>query len=262
MYTFRRWWELHGLRIGLVSLALFTAWLIRQTNGLPVLETYRWMQQIAQAVPSDAEALESARVQELRSQLQEMEQQNQQLRTLLNAPDLRSVKSVFAPVIGRSTDQWWHQLLLGQGETAGVKVGDMVSGVGGLVGRVTHVTPNTSRVLLLSDPASQVGVTVSRSRAMGYLRGQAGDQAVMVFFDKVPDIRPGDVVTTSRLSHLFPAGIPVGTVRSIDLTKSPAPEAVIEISAPISRLEWVTVYANSQRELQGAAAIGLSNGKP
>ncbi|MGF1535627.1 MAG: rod shape-determining protein MreC [Elainellaceae cyanobacterium] len=243
-------------------MALVSAWLIRQTNGLPVLETYRWMRQISQAVPSDAEALETAHVQELQSQLQEMEQQNQQLRTLLEAPKLKPVKSVFAPVIGRSTDQWWHQLLLGQGEAAGIQVGDVVAGVGGLVGRVTHVTPTTSRVLLLSDPASQVGVTISRSRAMGYLRGQAGDQAVMVLFDKVPDIRPDDVVTTSHLSHLFPAGVPVGTVRSIDLTKSPAPEAVIEISAPISRLEWVTVYANSSRELQDTGSARPSNGEP
>ncbi len=262
MYTFRRWWELHGLRLGLISLALVAAWLVRQTNGLPVLEVYRWMQQLAQAAPSDAEAIETARVRELQGQLQEMQQQNQQLRSLLDSPDLTPVDKVFAPVIGRSTDQWWHQLLLGQGKSAGVQVGDVVAGVGGLVGRVTHATPNTSRVLLLSDPASQVGVTVSRSRAMGYLRGQAGDQAVMVLFDKVPDIRPGDVVVTSRLSQLFPVGIPVGTVRSIDLTKSPAPEAVIEISSPISRLEWVTVYSNPQRDGLGTAATTPDNGNP
>ncbi|MGF1513289.1 MAG: rod shape-determining protein MreC [Elainellaceae cyanobacterium] len=261
MYTFRRWWELHGLRVGLITLALASAWLVRQTNGMPVLEVYRWMQQVVRAAPSDAEALESARVQELQSQLQEVEQQNEQLRSLLDSPDLAPVDKVFAPVIGRSTDQWWHQLLLGEGESAGIREGDMVAGTGGLVGRVTQVTPSTSRVLLLSDPASQVGVTVSRSRAMGYLRGQAGGQAVMVLFDKVPDVTPGDVVTTSRLSHLFPAGIPVGTVRSIDLTKSPAPEAIIAISAPISRLEWVTVYANSKLE-PGASAGFLERGRP
>lgn len=244
MYTFRRWWSSHGLRIGLMATALSLAWFVRQTDGLPVLELYRWVQQPLRTAPSDAEILEAARVQQLQSQLQEVQQQNQQLRSLLDYPALNDQEDVLSPVIGRSTDQWWHQILLGHGTQAGIEVGDVVSGVGGLVGRVTHVTPSTSRVLLLSDPASQVGATVSRSRAMGYLRGQAGNLAVMVLFDKVPDIKPGDAVTTSHLSHLFPTGIPIGTVRSIDLNKSPAPEAVIELTAPVSRLEWVIVRPN------------------
>jgi rod shape-determining protein MreC len=79
---------------------------------------------------------------------------------------------------------------------------------------------------------------------MGYLRGQAQNRAVMEFFDKVPDVRPGDVVSTSSFSQLFPAGLPVGRVESVDLRKSPAPEAVIELSAPISYLEWVIVAPN------------------
>jgi len=269
MYTFRRWWDLYGLRIGLVTIALSVAWLIRETNGLPVLEAYRWMAQSIQAAPSDADVIETARIQELQSQLQEMQQQNKQLRTLLDYPALSAEENVLAPVIGRSTDQWWHQILLAQGSSVGIEVGDVVGSVGGLVGRVTHVTPNTSRVLLLTDPASQVGATVSRSRAMGYLRGQAGDLAVMVLFDKVPDIRPGDAVTTSHLSHLFPAGIPIGTVRSIDLAKSPAPEALIEISSPISRLEWVVVHPNPKlipsaaaNETTDRSSAGMLNGDP
>ncbi len=110
-----------------------------------------------------------------------------------------------------------------------------------MVGRITSVAPNASRVLLISDRTSSVGVTISRSRYMGFLRGSA-DHAVMQFFDKVPDVRRGDVVATSPYSQIFPAGLPVGRVESVNLTKSPAPEAVISLSAPISYLEWVAVY--------------------
>ncbi|MEO0407548.1 MAG: rod shape-determining protein MreC [Cyanobacteria bacterium P01_A01_bin.135] len=254
MYTFRRWWSTNGLRLGLMVAALSLTWVVRQTNGLPVLELYRWIQQAFQGIPSNAEVLETARIQELQSQLQEVQQQNQQLRSLVDYPALDGQQTILSPVIGRSTDQWWHQILLGHGSRDGIEVGDVVAGTGGLVGRVSHVTPSTSRVLLLSDPASQVGATVSRSRAMGYLRGQAGNLATLVLFDKVPDIKPGDAVTTSHLSHLFPAGISIGTVRSIDLDKSPAPEALIELTAPISRLEWVVVHPNPKRataELSG-----------
>jgi rod shape-determining protein MreC len=125
-------------------------------------------------------------------------------------------------------------------------VGYIVMAPGGVVGRVTNVTPNTSRVLLLSDPSSRIGVTISRSRFMGYMRGQSTSHAVMEFFDKVPDVRRGDVVSTSSLSQLFPAGMPVGRVESVNLNKSPAPEATIELSAPVSFLEWAVVYPHAQ----------------
>jgi rod shape-determining protein MreC len=49
-------------------------------------------------------------------------------------------------------------------------------------------------------------------------------------------------VTTSSVSQLFPSGLPVGRIESLNLEKNPAPEAVIEITAPMSRLEWLMVY--------------------
>jgi rod shape-determining protein MreC len=244
MYTLRRWWDRHALRVGLISLALSTAWLIRQTQGAAIFETYQVLTRPFQSGPTRAERLENAQLQELQQRLLELESQNQRLRELLGDVSNRSGQEVIAPVIGRSSDHWWQQIILGRGSQQGVTKDAIVTGTGGLVGRVIQVTSNTSRVLLISDPSSQIGVTISRSRSMGYLRGQAQNRAVMEFFDKVPDVRPGDVVSTSSFSQLFPAGLPVGRVESVDLRKSPAPEAVIELSAPISYLEWVIVAPN------------------
>ena len=77
---------------------------------------------------------------------------------------------------------------------------------------------------------------------MGYMRGQSANRVVMEFFDKSPDVKHGDVVMTSSYSRLFPKNIPIGRIESLDLTKSPAPEAVIQLSSPISVLEWVAVH--------------------
>jgi rod shape-determining protein MreC len=77
---------------------------------------------------------------------------------------------------------------------------------------------------------------------MGFMRGQGSNRAVLQFFDKVPDVRRGDAVSTSPVSQLFPAGLAVGRVESVNLDKSPAPEAIIELTAPVSYLEWVIVY--------------------
>lgn len=246
MYTLRRWWDRHALQLVLVSLALGAAWAIRQTQGSPLFEVYQVITRPFQSAPTQAERLSDARILELQARLVELESQNQKLQELLRyaAPHPRRV--IAAPVVGRSADQWWQQVTLGRGTQAGIQVGFIVTAPGGLVGRIISVTPNTSRVLLISDPTSFLGVTVSRSRYMGFLRGSAS-HAVMQFFDKVPDVRRGDVVSTSPYSQMFPSGLPVGRVESVNLNKSPAPEAVISLSAPIPYLEWVVVYSRTQK---------------
>lgn len=247
MFTLRRWWDRHALRLGLITVALSTAWFLRQTQAGVVVEVYQLISRPFQgSAPTEMEILQDAKLRELQERVVELERQNAQLQDLLDYAATVPEDQIMAPVIGRSADHWWHQLTLGRGSNDGIEEGDIVSGTGGLVGRVVEVTPNTSRVLLVSDPESQVGVTISRTRAMGYMRGQSQNRAIIEFFDKVPDVKPGDVVSTSVFSKLFPPGLPVGRVESVNLEKSPAPEAVIQISAPISYLEWVVVSPNSK----------------
>ncbi len=244
MFTLRRWWDQYGLRSGLIVLVLTVAWLLRQTQVAFVLEIYQLLSRPFQGTPAQERVLEDVYIQELQQRLTELEVRNQEMQELLDYTASTNIEEVIAPVIGRSADHWWQQVVIGKGSQDGIQVGDVVSGIGGLVGRITHVTPNTSRVLLISDPTSQVGVTISRTRYMGFIQGQAEDRAVMEFFDKVPDVSPGDIVVTSAFSQLFPPGLPVGRVESVNLNRSPAPEAVIELSAPMSSLEWVTVISN------------------
>jgi rod shape-determining protein MreC len=245
MFMLRRWWDRHRLQIVLSSLAVGSAVLIQQTQGQLIFEAYQFLAHPFQVAPPKAAVLENAKFQELQQRLTELENQNQRLRELVGFASSTSSQGIAAPVVGRSADHWWQQILLGRGSEDGVRSGYVVTAPGGVVGRITAVTPHTSRVLLLSDPSSRVGVTISRSRFMGYMRGQSTNQAVMEFFDKLPDVRRGDVVTTSALSQLFPAGLPVGRVESVNLNKSPAPEAIIELSAPVSLLEWAMIQPHS-----------------
>lgn len=251
MYTIRRWWERYALQLMLVSLALGTAWIVRQTQGAAIFEVYQLITRPLQSEPTQAEWLSDARMLELQARIVELESQNQKLKELLDyATSEKTRQPVLAPVIGRTADNWWQHITLGRGSQAGIKVGNIVTATGGLVGRVISVTPNTSRVLLISDPTSQLGVTISRSRSMGSLRGQSTSRAVMQFFDKVPNVRRGDVVSTSPYSQIFPSGIPVGRVESVNLSKSPAPEAVVSLSAPLPYIEWVNVSPTTQTRSQ------------
>ncbi len=242
MESLRRWWGRNSLAIALGVASLSVAWAIRQTQGGLLMEIYQGVARPLGITYTPTQRLTDARVRELQIRLTDLERQNQQLQGLLDYKPLRQGSAVAAPVLGRSADHWWQQITLGRGERDSVGFGSIVVGPGGLVGRVTAVSPHASRALLISDPSSQVGVVISRSRNMGVLRGQASNRAVVEFFDKDPDVKRGDVVVTSALSSLFPAGVPIGRIETIDLNKSPAPEAQIELSVPLSYLEWVVIY--------------------
>lgn len=255
--TFRRWWDLR-LPIALLGLAVTAAWGVRQTQGAALFEVYNWVSRPFHANGSGQERLILARTQELQAQVSELEIQNQKLKELLGYVSANKTKGIVAPVIGRSADHWWQQITLARGSNDGIKADFTVMGPGGLVGRVVSVTPNTSLVLLISDPTSQLGVGITRTRHMGFMRGKGKNQAVMEFFDNVPKVKAGDVVSTSSFSQLFPAGLPVGKVISVDMNKTPAPEAVVEFSAPINSLEWAVVYPHD-KQAEAKAPEGQSS---
>lgn len=239
MYTLRRWWGRHGLQVALVGLTIGVALWIRYTQGWIVPEVYQW---IARPFETQPKELTNAKIQELQLQLLELEAQNKQIQELLGYVKDNKPKPIVAPVVGRSADRWWEHLTLGRGSEDGIQKDFTVTAPGGLVGRIVSVTANSSRVLLIGDPSFKAGVIVTRSRDMGVMRGKGDRLAQMEFFDKLPDVREGDAVMISSLSKMFPPGLPVGRVKSVNLKKSPAPEAIIELAAPISSLEWVAVY--------------------
>ncbi len=242
MDTIRSWWERYSFQTAVVTVGLGLAWFIRQTQGVVIMETYQFLSRPFQAIVSKQELLEDAQVRELRYRLTELESQNQRMKEILKVKINPTDTGVWATVIGRGADSWWNQILIGKGGNDGIKAGSVVVAPGGLVGRVTHVSPNSSQILLVSDPNSQVGVVISRSRFSGMLKGQSQNTAILEFFERDPDVKVGDIVHTSQFSTLFPENVPVGRIKSINLDKQPSPEAIVEFSTPLGLLDYVKVY--------------------
>lgn len=252
MFTVRRWWERFGTRALLTGAALGVALVIRQTQGAFLLESYQLITRPFQGSPDRVDQIKNAQTLELQQRLTELQNRNQRLEELLGFNQSQKTKGIPAPVTGRSSDNWWSHIILGRGKNQGVELNSVVMSPGGVVGRVTKLSDNASVVTLLSDAFNQVGVTVSRTRATGVIKGQSGEKAssqvVLEFFDKNVDVRRGDTVVTSSFSKKLPAGLPVGRVESVDMGKSPAPEAIIQLTAPIAALEWVSIFPNLPAE--------------
>jgi rod shape-determining protein MreC len=250
MFMLSRWWDKNALKLlGFVTVIGGT-YLALQTQSNLIYEIYNTISEPFQPRVKQQDYIKSAEIIQLQNELQELKNQNQQLKQLGGYSSSIPTKGILAPIVLRSADNWWQQIVIGRGSDDGVEIDHVVVGTGGVIGRIIAVSPNTSRVLLVSDPKSRMGVLISRTRNLGILQGTRGNQAVLQFFDKQPLVKKGDVVTTSAVSQLFPAGLSVGRIVEVNLNKSPAPEAIVEFTAPLGNLEWVNVHPHNPRAVE------------
>jgi rod shape-determining protein MreC len=255
MFTLRRWWDKNALKLGGFATAIGGTYVVLQTQSALVFEAYNYLSQPFQPKAGQIEYLKTAQVEQLQNELEELKNQNQQLKQLAKYSSSVPNKGVLAPIVLRSADNWWQQVTIGKGSVEGIAVDHIAIGIGGIVGRVVSVSPHTSRILLVSDPNSRIGVAIGRTRNMGILQGTRANQAVLQFYDKRPDVKKGDIVSTSAVSQLFPSGLGVGRVIETNLNKSPAPEAIVEFTAPLGSLEWVTVHPHNPRTVAESPAV-------
>jgi len=107
--------------------------------------------------------------------------------------------------------------LIDAGSAKGVKVGNPVINEHGLVGRIVGVSPGVSRMLLVTDVASQIPVLVDRTDARAILKGDGSDNPRLEFMRGVGSAQAGDRILSSGDGGGLPRGVPIGVVaRGID----------------------------------------------
>ncbi len=152
--------------------------------------------------------------------------ENQRLRNLLSFKENFLFKSVGARIIGYSSTHWENRLLIDRGTRDGISEKmPVISYHGALVGRVIYAGAYSSQVLMINDPEYVVGGIVQRtgSRAIGLVKGQLNNPGRNVM-DNISwntgspegDIKEGDIIVTSGLSNLYPKGLPIGKVITVD----------------------------------------------
>ena len=172
----------------------------------------------------------------------------QQAERLLTLQRTIPFESVPAPVIARDPTGVLHSIVLGIGTDDGVKSGNVVLSDQGLVGRVSEVGTNYSKVLLVTDSSSVVSALVQGSRATGIVRGQFGDSLIMDWLLQTEPVKEGDVVITAglgigeELRSLYPKGLVIGTIAQVKTAEAAAyNRAIITPAVDLRRLEHVLV---------------------
>lgn len=190
-------------------------------------------------------------------------EQNQRLKELLDTQRSLELNVQLARVIGIDLGSAGQRLMLGVGANNGIHVGQPVIDAHGVMGQVVHVLPSTSVVMLVTDPAHAIPVSIERTglRTIAYGTRDGGTLSL----PNIPvaaDVRVGDRLVTSGLGGRFPPGFPVGTIKRVrPATTGMFLDASAVPAADIGRSQDVLLL-HDQAEPVGPPAPAATVGPP
>jgi rod shape-determining protein MreC len=245
------------LRAGLSTLILPIQWLVLQPGeALSAMGTY--FQNLDQAQTNLKAAELKVLQQSVRSQqVEQLQIENQNLRQLMGLQSSMAVTSQTAEVLFDVPDPYNQRIVIDRGQLKNVALGSPVIDAGGVVGQVTRVYPLTSEVTLLTDKDQSIPVLNSRTGARNITSGDVLAGQPMIELKFVPasaDVKEGDLLTTSGIDGVYPAGLQVARISHI--------ERRVDISfarihaSPLAELKGRHVLV-----LQPSASSALNKGK-
>ena len=143
--------------------------------------------------------------------LEGVRQENEQLRKALSLGTEKKFSIISSGIIGKDPSQ--DILILDKGGIDGVQEGMAVITPGqAAVGRIGEVFETTSRVVLLSHPASSFDAKIVREGVVGLVQGKGGYKASLDLIPQESRVIPGDIVVSASLGGIFPEDLLVGEV--------------------------------------------------
>jgi rod shape-determining protein MreC len=233
------------LRAGLSTLILPVQWLVLQPGeALSAMGTY--FQNLDQAQKNLKAAEFKVLQQSVRSQqVEQLQIENENLRQLLGLQSNMAVASQVAEVLFDVPDPYNQRIVIDRGQLKNVALGSPVIDAGGVVGQVTRVYPLTSEVTLLTDRDQSIPVLNSRTGARNITSGDVLAGLAMIELKFVPasaDVKEGDLLTTSGIDGVYPAGLQVARISHI--------ERRVDIS-------FARIHASPLAELKGRHVLVL-----
>ncbi len=156
---------------------------------------------------------------------------------------------VYASVVAFDINNLNSNVTINKGSAAGIKRNDVVVSPDGLVGVVFEVGINYAKVATVLGSNSSVGGTVIRTRETGIVVGdyslRSKGQCKLTMLRDISAVSVGDTVKTSGLGEIFPEGIIIGKVVSVEENEDFSATAVIQTSAKLSSLKGIMVMTQN-----------------
>jgi rod shape-determining protein MreC len=177
-----------------------------------------------------------------------------------NTLSIADYNPVTATVVYQSPNIWYSTVIIDKGSSSGVRVNDPVIDGEALIGKVTRVASDGALVSLITDSEVEVTAKISATGAVGILQPQVGEpgRLLMQYLSSSASVTRGDYVVTSgtvssKGDSLYPKGIPIGQVTSVD-EQSPFKPVSVSPLADLHNLDVVQVLTSTQ----GSHATALS----
>lgn len=164
-------------------------------------------------------------------QKQELAKENERLRALLELKSESKYDLLSAQIIGRDPSLWFDSSIINRGSLDGVELNMPVVADGGIVGRVTAVSPLTAQVDLITRNKSGLGGVVGEvgsSNALGVVSGTSKkDLLEMRYVPGSVEVKVGDTVYTSGQDGIFPAGLKIGEIVEVVSGSTTTPHQIL-----------------------------------
>ncbi len=209
-----------------------------------VESAFRYGAGLEAAIANESAARRALADQALRTnQVDQLQAENSRLRALLDVRVGLQVRSQAAEVLYESTDPYSRKVVVDRGLAQGIVAGSPVISEAGVIGQVTRVYPLSSEVTLLTDKDAAVPVLNARTQARSAAYGSAaGDALELRFMAGNADVKPGDLLQTSGVDGVYPPGLPVAKVMTIDRKlDSGFARILLAPSAPLGGVRHVLV---------------------
>lgn len=150
-------------------------------------------------------------------ELNKVKEENDLLREQIKLLPRTKYNLLMSDVIGHTTDSVGEVLIINRGSNDGIKEGmPVIMNEGVVVGKISNVEKYSSQVMLITDTSFRLAASVQGSGAQGLVKGEKG---IDVSLEEVPrnqEIKIGNKVATTGVDGLFPSGLFVGTIRSVN----------------------------------------------
>lgn len=181
----------------------------------PVYNGWRYIVEITDARNENMVLKEElSNVKDRLNDLRVIQEENVRLRKLVKAPARKKFKTVLANPLGASSSSWESSIIIDKGLSAGVKNRMPVFNKDGLVGQVVNSAAYASQVQLITDVKSGVAGQIVGRGEKGLIQGTYDNQLEMSLVRKTANVKVGDMVITSGLGGVYPAGLFIGRVKS------------------------------------------------
>ncbi|MBO1255835.1 rod shape-determining protein MreC [Alteromonas sp. 5E99-2] len=167
-----------------------------------------------------------------------LEQENKDLRALLDAPIAADYKKIIAELMSVDRNPFSRQIMINKGTLSGIYRSQALVDEFGVIGQVMEVGTTNSRVLLLTDVTHSIPVRSLRNNIRFIASGSGGiNELFLEHVTHSSDVAVGDVLVSSGLGGVFPAGYPVAKVTKVD--KDERQEFATVLAMPLAALDRI-----------------------